>query len=205
MLKSTAAIFALALAAMVGAPAQAQLPPGVYAGEHDLKLATTGAYALDAGHTAVIAKVSHIGYALSVFRFDKVEGTLTWDAAQPSKSSLNVSVDTASIVTPVPGFATELAGDNFLKSASFPKATFISTAFHQTDASHGTVEGQFTLMGKTHPVTFEVDLEGAGKGFGGHPRLGVQARGQINPQDYGLPAMFGPAIWLVIDAEFAQA
>ncbi len=197
-----AAAAGLALAA--GAPALAQLPPGVFVGEHDYKAATAGAYAIDPFHTGVIAKVSHIGYGLSVFRFEKVDGALTWDPAQPAKSTLTVTVETASIATPVPGFATELQGDNFLKSAAFPKATFVSTAFHQTDAGHGTVDGQFTLMGKTHPVTFEVELEGAGKGFGGHPRIGVEAKANINPADYGLNPMFATPIQLVIDTEFEK-
>lgn len=195
---------ALAFILSAAAPAWAQLPPGVFAGEHDYRLATAGAYDVDPAHTAVVAKVSHIGYALSVFRFDKVAGTLTWDPAAPGKSSLNVSVETASISTPVPGFAAELAGDGYLKSAAFPKATFVSTAFRQVDASHGQVEGQFTLMGKTRPLPLDVELIGAGKGFMGKPRLGVEAVGKINPQDFGLNPIFSTPIQLVIDAEFAH-
>ncbi|HEX4765156.1 MAG TPA: YceI family protein [Lichenihabitans sp.] len=187
-----------------GAPALAQLPPGVFAGERDYKLAPAGAYALDPAHTAVIAKVSHIGYSLSVFRFGKIDGSLTWDPGKPSRSSLSASVETASISTPVPDFAAQLAGDGFLKSAAFPKASFVSTAFHQTDASHGRVEGRFTLMGKTRPLTFDVELVGAGKGFMGHPRIGMEAKAQIDPRDYGMPPVFSDPIRLEIDAEFAQ-
>ena len=199
-------IVAAALGAALGmtTPAFAQLPPGVFAGEHDYRLAAAGAYALDPTHTAVIARVSHIGYSLSVFRFDKTEGTLTWDPAKPDSASLTVAVTTASIATPVPGFAEELAGDAYLKSAAFPKASFVSTAFHQIDASHGRVDGQFTLMGKTVPLTFDVELLGAGKGFMGHPRIGIEARGQIDPRAFGLPPLFGTSVQLVIDAEFAK-
>jgi polyisoprenoid-binding protein YceI len=200
---ATAAALALALSA--AAPAVAQLPPGVFAGEHDYKQAAAGAYAVDPAHTAVIAKVSHIGYGLSVFRFDKVDGTLTWDPAQPAKSVLKVTVDTGSISTPVPGFAAELSGDAYLKTAAFPKATFVSTAFHQIDASHGQVDGQFTLLGKTVPLTFDVEMVGAGKGFMGHPRLGIEATARIKPQDFGMSPLFSAPIQLVIDAEFQKS
>jgi len=199
-----AAVAAAALALLQAAPVLAQLPPGVFAGERDYRLAPAGAYALDPAHTAVVAKVPHIGYSLSVFRFDKVEGTLTWDGAQPGKTAMNVSVDTASIATPVPGFAAQLAGDGYLKSAAFPKATFVSTAFHQNDATHGRIDGQFTLMGKTVPLTFAVELVGAGKGFMGHPRIGAEATAQINPADFGITPMLSGPIQLVIDAEFAR-
>jgi polyisoprenoid-binding protein YceI len=204
MPRSVAATVTLALAIGLSAPALAQLPPGVFAGERDATLAPVGAYALDPDHTAVVAKVSHIGYSLSIFRFDKTEGTLTWDPTQPAKASLNASVETASIATPVAGFAAQLAGDEFLKSAAFPKATFVSTAFHQIDPTHGRVDGQFTLLGKAVPLSFEVELVGAGKGFMGHPRIGIEARGQINPADFGLSPMLGASIQLVIDAEFAR-
>jgi polyisoprenoid-binding protein YceI len=195
---------AAAAALSLGAPAMAQLPPGVFAGEHDYRLAPAGAYAIDPSHTAVLARVSHIGYGLSVFRFDKVDGVLTWDPANPTQSPMKVSVDVASIDTPVSGFAAELSGDRYLKAAAFPKATFVATAFRQIDASHGRVDGEFTLMGKTRPVSFEVELVGAGKGFMGHPRLGIEAKTLLNPQEFGMNPMFSAPIELVIDAEFAR-
>jgi polyisoprenoid-binding protein YceI len=118
---------------------------------------------------------------------------------------MRVAVEVASIDTPVPGFAKELSGDPYLKADAFPKATFVSTAFHQIDASHGRVDGEFTLMGKTRPLAFDVELVGAGKGFMGHPRLGVEARTRLNPQDFGMNPMFSAPIELVIDAEFARS
>jgi polyisoprenoid-binding protein YceI len=197
-------IAAVAASMAFAQAAFAQLPPGVFAGEKSYDAATAGKYDLDAGHTAVIAKVSHIGYSLSVFRFDKVSGSLTWDPAKPEASALSIEVQTASIATPVPGFAAELGGKGFLNTQAYPTAKFVSTAFHKIDATHGKVDGQFTLMGKTRPLTFDVTLMGAGKGFMGHPRLGVEATADINPADFGLPAMFATPIQLVIDAEFAR-
>ena len=37
------------------------------------------------------------------------------------------------------------------------KSTFTSTAFRQMSTRRGKVDGQFTLMGKTKPVTFDVE------------------------------------------------
>ena len=59
-------------------------------------------------------------------------------------------------------------------------------------------------MGKTRPVTFDVELVGAGKGFAGQPRIGVHARAVINPDDFGLPPLFGDAIEIVVDTEFQR-
>jgi polyisoprenoid-binding protein YceI len=196
---------AIALVFALTGAARAQLPPGVFAGERDFHLAAAGTYQVDPAHTAVIAKIPHIGYALSVFRFDKVAGALTWNPATPTKSSLTATVETASISTPVPGFAAELGGDKYLRSVQFPNATFVSTRFRSRDATHGKVDGQLTLMGKTAPLTFDVEFMGAGKGFGGRSRIGVEATTKFDPRVFGLPPMLGPAAWLVIDAEFVAA
>jgi polyisoprenoid-binding protein YceI len=204
-----AAAFGLMLA-VSGAAAQtaappSTLPPGVFAAERDIALATAGSYAVDPFHSAVLARVSHLGYSYLVFRFDKAEGTLTWDPAAVARAKLSVTVPTSSIVSNVEGFAAELTGDNWLKSKAFPNATFVSTAFRQANATGGKVDGEFTLMGKTKPVTFDVSLVGAGKGFMGKPRIGVHARGWINPQDFGLPALMTEPIEIVIDTEFEKA
>jgi polyisoprenoid-binding protein YceI len=176
----------------------------VSCGARDAGLAPAGTYAVDPGHTSLIARVSHIGYSYSTFRFGGVGGQLTWNPAAPAQSKLTVNVETASIATPVQGFAAELAGDNYLKSKAFPQATFTSTAFRPVDATHGKVEGQLSLMGQTRPVTFDVELVGAGAGFG-KPRIGVQARTTLKTADFGLPAALGSGIDLVIDAEFEKA
>lgn len=178
------------------------VPPGVACGEKDASLAPAGTYALDSQHAAVIARVAHMGYSISIFRFDAVKGTLVWDPAALARSSVTATVETGSITTNVPGFATDIA-DKYLKSKANPTAIFTSSAFRQTDATHGQVDGTLTLMGKTQAVTFDVVLVGAGAGFG-RPRIGMTARTWIKPGDFGMPAVFADPIELVIDTEFEK-
>jgi polyisoprenoid-binding protein YceI len=179
------------------------LPPGVFCGEPDPAAAPAGTYVVDPNHTAVVARVPHLGYSRSVFRFDKTRGTLTWDPASAKASNLTAEVDTGSIATPVAGFPAELSGPGYLKVAAFPHANFVSTAFRRVDKLHGDVDGQFTLMGVTHPMTFHVTLIGAGKGFG-KPRLGIEAVSSLDPQLFGMGPFFQDPIQLVIDAEFVR-
>ena len=205
-----ALVLSFALSPSLIAVAQAQgtqpngLPPGVYMGEADYKQAPAGTYSIDPEHASVVARVSHLRYSWSIFRFDRVSGTLKWDPVNPANSSITAKVETASITSNVKDFAQELSGNKFLNSPAFPEATFVSTAFRQMSTRRGKVEGQFTLMGKTKPVTFDVELVGAGKGFADRPRIGVSARGTINPADFGLPPLFGDSIEIVVDVEFQK-
>lgn len=205
MTRTAVAVFAFALAAagLAHATCPKGLPTGVYCGVADYKAAPAGTYDIDPKHTAVVARVRHIDYSLSVFRFGATAGELTWNPAAPQTSTLKASIQTASIETPVSGFAEELAGDRYLKSKAFPQATFVSTSFKRRDATHGVVSGDLTFLGVTHPQTFEVELIGAGKGFGA-PRIGIEAKGALDPHAYGMSPFFADPIQLTIDAELAR-
>ncbi len=188
--------WALALAAAGMAAAQSLPTP-----THDYKAAPAGKYQIDAKHTGLIARVPHLGFSYSIFRFQTVSGDLNWNPANPKADSLTVTVDPKSITTaPVPGFSQEIQ-EKFLKVAQFPTATFTSTAFHPAGPTHGTVEGDLTLMGVTKHVTFDVDMIGDGKGFRG-PVIGVEATTRLDPKTYGLPPFITGPIELVIDTEF---
>jgi polyisoprenoid-binding protein YceI len=175
-------------------------------GTKNFKLATAGTYTLDPNHVSVEARVSHMGFSLSVFRFGKAAATLRWDPNAVEKSKLDATVETSSIMTNVVGFAQELQGEKYLDSAKNPHAVFVSTAFHQRDGQHGTVDGKMTLMGKTFPATFEVTLIGAGPGFAGGPKIGhvigIHAETEVDPGILGLPPILSAPIAIVIDGEF---
>jgi polyisoprenoid-binding protein YceI len=193
--RSFAAAIVGAALALSAAPAFAQA---------NLRDAPAGAYTLDINHTAVVARVPHAGFSYEIFRFTPTQGSLTWDPASPNSSQVNVTVSTASIQTPVQGFSAELQGQRFLNAAQFPESTFVSTAFRQTDATHGQVDGNFTLKGVTKQITFDVELIGAGRGMGGSNVIGFHATALINNADYNFPGFIGGQTQIVIDAEFQK-
>ncbi|MBV9992077.1 MAG: YceI family protein [Alphaproteobacteria bacterium] len=207
---AAAATVAFAATAAMAAAEPAAPPPGFKLphGQHDARTATAGTYTLDVQHTALIARVSHLGFSMSGFRFDKVEATLQWDPAHMEKSKLSASVDTASIATPVAGFAQQLTGKDYLNSANFPKATFVSTAFRPSGNQHGQVDGKLTILGKTVKATFDVTLIGAGPGFAASPKLGhvlgVRAVTLVDPKALGLPDVFSDPIEIAVDTEFTK-
>jgi polyisoprenoid-binding protein YceI len=189
---------ALALASV--ASAQPAMPKPV----KDYKAAPAGAYAIDPSHTGLVVRAPHMGFSYEIFRFQTVGGNLTWDPANPGADALNVTVDPKSITTAPTGainFPDELTGDKFLNVVKFPTATFVSKGFHPTDATHGKVDGDLTIMGVTSPASFDVELVGAGQGFKG-PVIGVTARTQIDPKGLGLPPFITGPIEIIIDTEF---
>lgn len=200
--------------AMAATPALAQdyKPEDVPHGKPDYHLSQAGDYRLDPMHSAVIARVLHLGFSYSVFRFDAVSGSLTWNPEDPAQNRLEAEVQVASIQTPVPDFAPVLLGKDYLNADANPVARFVSDSFTVENDIKGKVSGQLTLMGQTHPATFDVTLIGAGKGYTGDEKgnpiirdlIGVHAETQIDPQAYGMNPFFTAPLPIVIDAEFAR-
>jgi polyisoprenoid-binding protein YceI len=197
---------ALSLLPLFGDAADPAPPMVIPHGQKDVRLATAGTYSLDPNHVAVIARVSHMGFSMSAFRFGKVAATLQWDPAAIAKSKLDATVETGSIETNVAGFAEELQGADYLNVAKYPVATFASSAFRQKDATHGDVDGTLSIMGKAVPVTFAVTLVGAGPGFAGGPVMGhvigIHAETSVDAGAIGLPPIFSSPIEIAIDTEF---
>lgn len=189
-----AAAFTLALAMAPSAFAQA-----------DATAAPAGAYNLDINHTSVVARVPHQSFSYEIFRFTPTAGTLTWDPASAAANQVNVTVSTASIQTPVEGFAQELQGSRYLNAQRFPEATFVSTAFRQVDATHAQVDGNFTFKGVTKQITFHVELIGAGRDSRGRHVIGFHATATINNADYDFPGFIRGNTQIVIDAEFLKS
>ncbi|NBO19610.1 MAG: hypothetical protein EBV03_10395, partial [Proteobacteria bacterium] len=80
----------------------------------DLKAVTAGDYKLDPSHTSIIFNVSHLGFSSFASRFDKVEGSLTFDPDHPEASKLDISIDAASVNTNCDKLDNELRNaDNF--------------------------------------------------------------------------------------------
>lgn len=197
---------------MTEAEAKAIAPADIPRGKPDYHAAGEGHYALDPAHTAVLARVPHMGFSTSIIRFNTVEARLDWNPEDPGASSLEAKVQVASISHPYPGFDEILQGADYLNTAAHPEATFLSTGFTAASDTEGEVKGDLTLLGQTHPASFKVSLVGAGEGFtgdeNGNPMIsnliGMQAVTEIDPQAYGMNPFFTDPITIEIDAEFAR-
>ena len=94
--------------------------------------------------------------------------------------------------------AQELSATNFLKP-HLPRGDLRARLPADGRLSAGKVDGQLTLMGKTEsPVTFDVELVGAGKGFADRPHLGVAPTASSIPS-IEPPALFGDSMRIVLD------
>lgn len=151
--------------------------------------APAGTYALDPSHTAVVFKVSHLGFSHYTADFDRVTGTLTFDPAKPAAMRVEAAIDPTSLDLPTPpaGFHDTLMGKDWFDAKAYPQISFRSTGVELTGPDTARVTGDFTLHGVTKPVTLETTFNGgyAPNAFDG-ARVGFSARGRFKRSDFGM-------------------
>jgi polyisoprenoid-binding protein YceI len=201
MLRST--VFA-ALAVFVALPVSAQDI------SKDPSRAPNGTYRLDVSHSQLLFSIAHLGLTDYYGRFDKLSGTLSFDANQPEKSAADITISTDSVDTPSQRLNDELKSTNVFSTTQFPSASFKSTSVTRTGADTGRITGELTIKGITKPVILDAIFKGGVQNpLNSNYTLGFHATAVIKRKDFGLTGM----IWeplvsddvnLVVEAMFEQ-
>jgi len=118
-------------------------------------LAAPETYTIEANHTLPRFSYSHFGYSTQLSRFDKTSGKIVLDR-QAKNGSVEVSIDTTSVNTGSPLFNEHIQGEDFLDTAKYPTASFISNKLKFEGESLVAVEGILTLKGISKPVSLTV-------------------------------------------------
>ena len=97
--------------------------------------------------------------------FKDFSGIVVFDSKNPSKSSVQMEVKTTSVDTKNRKRDKHLRNQDFFKVKEHPTMSFKSTKVKKTSDKNYEVTGNFTLLGKSKPITvkFEVTGESSGK------------------------------------------
>ena len=146
----------------------------------------TGDYQFDTAHSRVGFVARHAMVTKVRGSFNEFEGAIHIDAADPTRSSVNVTIDVASVDTRNEQRDGHLRTNDFFDAPTYPKITFVSTAIEQVDESHFNVHGGLTIRGVTKPVTLELEYTGSAKDPFGNQRIGFEGTTTINRTDFGV-------------------
>lgn len=147
-------------------------------------LPAVGNWTIDPGHTEVSFIGRHLMFTKVRGRFTGVQGAIIV-AENPADSQLQVVIDMASVNSGDQTRDDHLRSPDFFDIDRHPTATFTSTAVRWTGV-HGTVEGDLTIVGVTHPVTLDVEFAGHALDPWNQDRAVFSASAQVNREDWGL-------------------
>jgi polyisoprenoid-binding protein YceI len=143
-------------------------------------------WAFDPYHTQVEFSARHLGMMTIRGNFLDVTANGFIDPEHPEASSVDITIQTASIHTDNPKRDNDLRSSNLLEVEKYPTITFKSTNIQQAGADSYNLTGDLTIKGVTKPVTLSVKKYGEfNDPMMGH-RIAYGAEGKINRRDFGV-------------------
>lgn len=168
---------------------------------------------LDLSHSEVTFAVKHMMISTVRGKFNSFSGTIDFNEADPARSSIDVSIDVASIDTRDEKRDGHLKSGDFFDVEKFPTASFKSTKVEKTSDSTAKVTGDLTLRGVSRPVVLDVTYAGQAKSPWGTTSAGFSASTKISRKDWGLTwnvaletggVLVGEDISIAIEAELVK-
>jgi polyisoprenoid-binding protein YceI len=146
----------------------------------------TGAYKIDPSHSRIGFVARHAMVAKVRGSFNDFEGGGYFDAEDPTKSYLELTIKAASIDTRNPDRDAHLKSNDFFSMDEYPEITFVSTAVEPAGHQSYRVTGDLTLKGVTKPVTLELAYTGEATDPFGNKRIGFEGSTTVNRKDWGV-------------------
>jgi polyisoprenoid-binding protein YceI len=142
-------------------------------------------YKIDTVHSYVGFSVRHMVLANVKGEFTDFSGTIVYDEADITKSSVEVTIKAASINTGNEKRDADLRSENFFEVEKYPLITFKSKRIEKKGDGYVMV-GDLTMHGVTREVSFPFKFLGKIKDPWGNTRIGAEASLVIDRRDFGL-------------------
>ncbi|MGA8891500.1 MAG: YceI family protein [Anaeromyxobacteraceae bacterium] len=177
-----------------------------------MALAQASTWTIDGSHTRTGFSVKHLVISDVKGEFAKTEGKAQIDDADLSKSSVEVTIDAASVDTRDQKRDAHLKSADFFDVAKYPTITFKSTKVVPGKDGALSITGDLTMHGVTKPVTLDGEISKAIVDPWGLTRRGVTLTGKIDRKAWGISwgkvtdvgAVVGDEVKLDVQAEIVK-
>ncbi|NOT34846.1 MAG: YceI family protein [Candidatus Eisenbacteria bacterium] len=147
-------------------------------------------WSFDGVHSEAGFSIRHI-FTKVPGRFDDMSGSIVFDEKNPSKSTVQATIQAKSINTRNERRDNHLRSADFFDVEKFPTLDFKSTKVEAGKEKNSyKVTGDLTMHGVTKSVVLDVSFLGAGDfGMGGNTmgkKAGFEARTKVNRKDFAL-------------------
>ena len=169
---------------------------------------------IDPAHSAAHFSVRHLMISNVRGEFTKLSGSALINPADPAKSSVEVTIEAASVNTREPQRDDHLRSADFFDVANHPTLTFRSKRIESLGPENFKLTGDLTIRGVTKEIAFEVEGPTAPvKDPWGNIRAGITASTKINRKDFGVAfnaltetggLVVGDEVKITVEAELIQ-
>jgi polyisoprenoid-binding protein YceI len=149
------------------------------------ELPPPGRWRIDPSHSEVQLVIRHMMVAKVRGRFREFSGTMNV-AEVPEDSSVEATIEAASIDTGDATRDAHLRGPDFLDVERYPTITFRSTSVQHKDGDRWDVAGDLTVRGVTRTITIDVEFCGLVTDPWNNLRAGLLGATEIDRDDFDL-------------------
>ncbi|MEO8902588.1 MAG: YceI family protein [Polyangiaceae bacterium] len=143
-------------------------------------------WVIDASHSNAGFSVKHLMITNVRGEFQKLAGTVSYDPAKPEATTIEATIDVASLNTRDEKRDGHLKSADFLDAEKFPTIIFKSTAV-KAKGDDLSVTGDLTIHGVTKQVVLELEAPSAPTADPwGNSRVGATATTKIKRDDFGM-------------------
>ena len=144
-------------------------------------------WVVDASHSNAGFTVRHMMITNVRGEFQKLDGKVSWDPAKPEATTIEATIDAASINSRDTQRDGHLKSPDFLDVEKFPHITFKSKSVKAKSKEELSVTGDLTIHGVTKEVVLDVEGPSAPSTDPfGNVRVGATATTKIKRDDFGL-------------------
>ena len=140
-------------------------------------------YKIDPNHSSATFSVRHMVISNVPGRFSDVSGSIVYDEADVSKSSVEATIKTATITTDNEGRDKHLKSADFFDVEKYPEITFKSKRVEKRGSQLVAI-GTLTMKGVSKDIELPFELNKLVTARG--TTIGVVAETKLNRQDYGV-------------------
>ncbi|WP_156923475.1 YceI family protein [Burkholderia sp. WSM2232] len=116
---------------------------------------------VDTSKSTVIATTRQMNVPVDG-KFRKFSAQLSFDPAKPTAGSASVSIDTRSYDLGADDYNKQAQGKEWFDSATYPAATFVSSAIAPAGGDQYKITGKLTIKGKSQTVVVPVTIASQG-------------------------------------------
>ena len=143
-------------------------------------------FQIDTGHSHIQFSARHMMISKVRGEFRKFSGSVNLDESNPANTTVDITIDAASLSTRDDARDGHLKSPDFLNAEAFPNLTFKSNRVEVTSANTAKLHGDLTIRGTSRPVVLDVEYSGKSKSPWGTENYGFEAHTKFNRKDWGL-------------------
>lgn len=169
-------------------------------------------WVVDKNHSSAEFKIRHLMSSVTG-NFRDIDATILMDRAQPTRSSVEFTIQAASIDTRAADRDEHLRSPDFFEVTKYPTISFKSTAVAKKSDTQFDVTGDLTMHGVTRRITLPVTFNGILRDPRGSERAGFSVETTLDRKEYNISwnrvldeggVLLGDEVTVLIDLELGK-